>query len=102
MNTKPSPGGQIEPILRQRREYNRLLALAAQMARREGMPDFDDHAWPKRTPRHVLRGVRQAESRAHDRCGEWATELRAIADAIFAESRKAMAPSNIEGRSAGF
>lgn len=84
------PRGPVEPLVSLRPEYSRLIQLAARIARREGMPDEDSWRWPSRVPVELYRQAQKANALAHDTCGDWATELRQIADAIVAANRKAM------------
>lgn len=90
MNTKECPRGPLEPIVSLRHEYGRLIRLAAKIAQRQGMPDVDSWRWPARIPRALRRDATFAERLADEKCAEWATELRMIADAIVAANRKAM------------
>lgn len=86
--TKPS--GHLSPIVSLRDEHSRLIRLAAQIAQRQGMPDVDSWRWPARIPRALRRDALSAERLADQKCSEWATELRVIADAIVSANRKAI------------
>lgn len=61
----------------------RLIELAAQMAMRQGMPSPDEWpGWGQRVPQKLWRAAREECDRASDQCGDWAYELRKIADAL--------------------
>ena len=66
-----------------RRLKSALISLAAQMATRRGMPAPDDWpGWGPRVPQKLWRAARGECDKAGDQCGEWAYELRKIADAL--------------------
>ena len=62
--------------------FSALIRLAAQMARKEGMPPvfIEDWQLPKTTPVKTQRMINEKSCKAHDQCGMWACELRIIAD----------------------
>lgn len=61
----------------------RLIELAAQMAMRQGMPSPDEWpGWGQRVPQKLWRAASDECDRASDQCGDWAYELRKIADAL--------------------
>ena len=68
--------------------YNKLIKLAAEIARRTDMPDVDNWRWPARLPKALYRDARFAEQLVDERCVKWATRLREIADELGADMRQ--------------
>jgi len=60
-----------------------LNKLAAEMALCKMMPSpyYDDWGWPKNMPVSAWVKVERSALEAEDRCKEWATRLREMADA---------------------
>ena len=66
------------------RNHAELINLAAEMVRGTDMPSehWDDHPWQKTTGINERRRVLKEAEKANDRCKDWATRLKAIADRI--------------------
>ncbi len=59
-----------------------LIHVAAEIARRENMPDFDDYVWPKNAGRWMRRDVNTACHTASAQCSSWATCIKQQHDTI--------------------
>lgn len=68
--------------------HSELIRLAAEMARAEGMPSpyLEDHAFYVSTPMAERRRLIAVAQKAENQCRDWAMRLRAVADALAADS----------------
>lgn len=80
---KMTTGASSPTLVERGRERARMIELAAQMARRRGMPEPDDWpGWGARVPEKLWRAARDECDKASAQCADWAHELRKIADAL--------------------
>ena len=88
MNDSENTTAAISPVLstdglERMRLKGRLVGLAAQMATRQGMPAPEDWpGWGPRVPQKLWRAASDECDKADRQCGDWAHELRKIADAL--------------------
>ena len=68
--------------------YPRLIKLAGEIARCTNLPDVETWPWRDDRDMQVWDAAENAANKAADQCGEWATELRRIADIVNAISHK--------------
>lgn len=68
----------------------RLLELAAQMARHQQMPAPGDWpGWGPRVPQKLWCAAHEECEKAENQCGEWAREIKDVADQLCAIERAA-------------
>jgi len=68
--------------------YSKLIHIAAEMVRGEGLPSpyAEDHNWYRTTPVAQRVAVEREYERASNRCKEWAMRIKAVADQLSAAS----------------
>lgn len=68
----------------------KLIRLAGEMVRSQSMPSpfLEDWKLPKRTPRSLMRQIKDAALKCDEQCKSWAIQIRGIVDAM----RKVSAP----------